>query len=215
MEEQRARSEGSKVGEAAVEHVWREVLDAVQKKSPGGVQFVGYEREEGEGKVIAIVKDGRLAIRATQGDEAILVTDVTPFYGEAGGQVGDRGVIARTGAEPMRFQVTDTQKPIPGIVAHHGKITGGGVAVGDVVKLEVDHALRTATRRNHSATHLLHWALRTVLGEQATQKGSLVGPDRLRFDFASGRSLTSEEIAHASAEPWPSSRKSTATSCAC
>jgi len=196
MEEQRARSEGSKVGEAAVEHVWREVLDAVQKKSPGGVQFVGYEREEGEGKVIAIVKDGRLAIRATQGDEAILVTDVTPFYGEAGGQVGDRGVIARTGAEPMRFQVTDTQKPIPGIVAHHGKITGGGVAVGDVVKLEVDHALRTATRRNHSATHLLHWALRTVLGEQATQKGSLVGPDRLRFDFASGRSLTSEEIAH-------------------
>jgi alanyl-tRNA synthetase len=195
MEEQRARSEGSKVGEAAIENVWRDVLDAVQKRSPGGVKFVGYEREEGEGKIVAIVKDGRLAIRATQGEEAILVTDATPFYGEAGGQVGDRGVIARTGAELMRFEVKDTQKPIPGIVAHHGKITAGGVAVGDVVKLEVDHALRTATRRNHSATHLLHWALRTVLGEQATQKGSLVGPDRLRFDFASGRALSTEEIA--------------------
>jgi alanyl-tRNA synthetase len=194
LEEQRARSEGSKVGEAAIEHVWRDVQDAVYRSSPGGTRFVGYEREEAEGKVVAIVKDGQLAIRATQGEEAILVTEVTPFYGESGGQVGDRGVIERRGDEPLRFEVSDTQKPIPGVFAHHGKITKGGVAVGDVVHLEVDHALRTATRRNHSATHLLHWALRTVLGEQATQKGSLVGPDRLRFDFASGRALTREEI---------------------
>jgi len=195
LEEQRARSEGSKVGEAAIEHVWREVLDAVQRKSPGGVRFVGYEREEGEGKIVAIVKDGQVAIRATQGEEAILVTDLTPFYGESGGQVGDRGVIERRGVEPMRFEVADTQKPIAGVVAHFGKVAKGGVAVGDAVHLEVDHALRTATRRNHSATHLLHWALRAVIGEQATQKGSLVAPDRLRFDFAHGRPLTREEIA--------------------
>jgi alanyl-tRNA synthetase len=191
---QQALAEGSKLPEQALEDVWREVADAVQRRSAGGVKFVGYEREEGEGKVVAIVKDGQLVIRAMQGEEAILVTEATPFYGEAGGQVGDRGVIERRGAEPMRFDVTDTQKPVAGVVAHYGKIARGGVAVGDSVHLLVDHGLRTATRRNHSATHLLHWALRTVLGEQAMQKGSLVGPDRLRFDFAHGKALTREEI---------------------
>jgi alanyl-tRNA synthetase len=198
LEAQRARSEGSKLGEQAIEHVWRDVLDAVNKKSPSGVKFVGYEREESEGRVIAIVKDGQLALRAMQGEEAILITDVTPLYGESGGQVGDRGVIEVRGQErgtvTTRFEVHDTQKPIAGVFAHFGKFTKGGVAVGDVVHLEVDHALRTATRRNHSATHLLHYALRTVLGETATQKGSLVGPDRLRFDFAYGKSLTRDEI---------------------
>jgi alanyl-tRNA synthetase len=194
MEEQRARSEGSKVGEAAIEHVWREVLDAAKRRSPEGVKFVGYDREDAEAKIVAIVKGGQLAIRATQGEEAILVTDVTPFYGEAGGQVGDRGVIERRSADPMRFEVADTQKPMTGLVAHRGKITKGGIAVGDAVRLEVDHEARTATRRNHSATHLLHWALRSVVGEQATQKGSLVGPDRLRFDFAHGKALSAEEI---------------------
>jgi alanyl-tRNA synthetase len=192
-QQERSRPEGP-VGEAPIEDVWREVLDAVQKRSAGGTKFVGYEREEAEGKVVAIVKDGQLAIRATQGDDAILVTDVTPFYGEAGGQVGDKGLIERRGADPLRFEVADTQKPIAGVIAHHGKVAKGGVAVGDVVHLEVDHALRTATRRNHSATHLLHWALRAVLGEQATQKGSLVGPDRLRFDFAHGGPMTRDEV---------------------
>ncbi|MGO9836431.1 MAG: alanine--tRNA ligase [Polyangiaceae bacterium] len=193
---QRARSADSKLNdEAAIEHVWREVLDAVQKKSPGGTKFVGYEREEAEGRVVAIVKEGGLAIRAMQGERATLVTDLTPFYGEAGGQAGDRGVIERRGAEPMRLEVSDTQKPIPGVVAHIGTLTRGAVAVGDAVHLVVDHEARTATRRNHSATHLLHWALRTVLGEQATQKGSLVGPDRLRFDFAHNSALTEEQIA--------------------
>jgi alanyl-tRNA synthetase len=184
LEEQRKRSEKSKLhDEKAVEDVWRKVLEKGTQ-----VRFTGYEREEGEGKILAIVKDGQLALRIEAGDEAQIVTDVTPFYGESGGQVGDKGTIAK------RFQVTDTQKPITGLVVHVGKLNEGSLAVGDSVKLEVDHALRTATRRNHSATHLLHWALRKVLGESATQKGSLVGPDRLRFDFAWGKPLSAEEI---------------------
>jgi alanyl-tRNA synthetase len=194
---ERAKPRGpadGQVGEEAIEQVWRDVLEAVRKTSPAGTKFVGYEREEVEGKVVAIVKDGQVVLRAIEGDDAILVTDITPFYGEAGGQVGDRGAIERRGAEPMRFEVHDTLKPIAGATAHHGKVTKGGVAIGDVVHLEVDHTLRTATRRNHSATHLLHWALREVLGRQATQKGSLVGPDRLRFDFAHGKAVTRDEI---------------------
>ena len=116
-----------------------------------------------------------------------IVTDSTPFYGESGGQVGDRGVIAGAGG---RFAVVDTQKPMTGLVVHLGKVEEGSVAVGEPVKLTVDHELRSATRRNHSATHLLHWALRRVLGEQAAQKGSLVGPDCLRFDFSHGKALS-------------------------
>jgi alanyl-tRNA synthetase len=194
LEAQRARSEGSKVGEVAIDQVWREVLDALRIKSGGAVKFLGYECEQAEGVVVAILKQGQLAIRAMQGEDAILVTDVTPFYGESGGQVGDKGTIERRGAESMRFEVTDTQKSSLGIFSHVGKVTQGGVAVGDPVHLAVNHELRAATRRNHSATHLLHWALRSVLGEQASQKGSLVGPDRLRFDFAHGRPLQGEEI---------------------
>ncbi len=188
LEDQRARSEGSKVGEAAVEEVWREAL---VKLGPAGVRFTGYEREEGKGKVAAIVKGGALSSRANAGEEVGLVTDVTPFYGEAGGQVGDRGTLR---GPASRFEVGDTQKPVPGLTVHLGKVVEGSVAVGDELVLEVDHAGRSATRRNHSATHLLHWALRTVLGEQAVQKGSLVGPDRLRFDFAHNRPLSAEEI---------------------
>ncbi len=196
LEEQRARSADSKLNdETAIDAVWREVLAAARKKEPAGTKFVGYEREEVEAHVVAIVKEGARAIRAMQGESAAIVTDVTPFYGESGGQVGDRGAVERRGAEPMRFEVGDTQKPIAGVVAQYGKVVKGAVAVGDVVHMVVDHELRSATRRNHSATHLLHWALRTVLGEQATQKGSLVSPERLRFDFAHNKALSPDEIA--------------------
>jgi alanyl-tRNA synthetase len=194
LDEQRARSEGSKLGDDAIEQVWHEVLDVIRKKSGASVQFVGYEREEAQATVVAIVRRGQLVIRAGEGEEAIVITDVTPFYGEAGGQVGDQGTIERAGIDPLAFDVADTQKPLAGVVAHVGRVRHGAVAVGDRVTLEVNHELRTATRRNHSATHLLHWALRTVLGEQATQKGSLVGPDRLRFDFAHNKPLQPEEI---------------------
>jgi alanyl-tRNA synthetase len=195
LEAQRARSEGSKLGEEAIQPVWRDVAAAVKDQAPGGIKFVGYDREDAEATVVALVKNGVLVSSAMQGDSVVVVTDLTPFYGESGGQMGDRGVIERRGSEPMRLAVADTQKPIAGIWAHTGTVEQGAVSVGDAVHLRVDHELRSATRRNHSATHLLHWALRTVLGEQASQKGSLVGPDRLRFDFAHGKAVTNEEIA--------------------
>ena len=197
LEEQRKRSEGSKVGEVAVEEVWRGALEKMQAVSAAGVRFVGYEREEGEGTVVAIVQGGKLVDRIVAGDEASIVTDATPFYGESGGQVGDKGTLAtsRTDDATDAFDVRETQKPMTGLVAHTGVVTRGEIAIGTKLFLEVDHALRTATRRNHSATHLLHWALRTVIGEQATQKGSLVGPDRLRFDFSHNKALTPDQIA--------------------
>jgi alanyl-tRNA synthetase len=183
---QQENSAGSAVGEAAVEKVWHEIVE-----KHGAVKFTGYEREDGEGKIVSIVKGGAIAQSANEGDDVTIVTDVTPFYGEAGGQVGDKGQIT---GKSGTFSVQDTQKPVTGMISHGGKVTRGSISIGEVVKLEVDHALRTATRRNHSATHLLHWALRTVLGETATQKGSLVGPERLRFDFAHGKSLSDDEV---------------------
>ncbi len=174
---------------AAVESVYREVLGKVPSSQ---VRFVGYEREKAEADVVALVKAGALVERASAGDEIELVLDRTPFYGEAGGQIGDRGVIS---AEGLRIDITDTQKPMTGLVVHHGEVRQGEVSVGLRVTAEVDHERREGTRRSHSATHLLHYALRRVLGEQAQQKGSLVEPDRLRFDFTSGRSLTAEERA--------------------
>jgi alanyl-tRNA synthetase len=186
LEIQKRQSAGSKVGEEATQKIWHEIVERF-----GAVKFTGYEREDGEGKVVAIVKGGAIVDSANEGDEVTIVTDVTPFYGEAGGQVGDRGQIT---GQTATFSVQDTQKPVTGMIAHAGKVTRGTITKGDAVKLEVDHALRTATRRNHSATHLLHWALRTVLGETATQKGSMVGPERLRFDFAHGKSLSEDEV---------------------
>ncbi|HEY1957562.1 MAG TPA: alanine--tRNA ligase [Polyangiaceae bacterium] len=186
LEAQKLRSAGSKVGEEAVEKVWHELVE-----KNGASKFTGYEAEEGSARVTAIVKGGQSVDRASEGEEVAIVVDVTPFYGESGGQVGDQGRIAAKNGE---FSVQDTHKPVTGMVAHAGKVVRGEIAVGDAVKLEVDHALRTATRRNHSATHLLHWALRTVLGETATQKGSLVGPDRLRFDFAHGKALSEDDV---------------------
>jgi len=195
LKDQQSRSEGSKLNdENAISGVWRETL-ATLSALPNGVRFVGYDREDDEGRVVAIVKERQLVPRAIQGEEVAVVTDLTPFYGEAGGQVGDKGVIEQRGSEPMRFQVADTQKPMTGLIAHLGRVQEGAISVGDVVHLVVDHERRSATRRNHSATHLLHWALRTVLGEQATQKGSLVAADRLRFDFSHNKALSADEIA--------------------
>ncbi len=191
---QRARSEHSKIGDIAVGDVWRKAMDAARAAENGAetvIRFTGYEREEEHGKIVAIVRSAELVPRANAGDEVGVVVDVTPFYGEAGGQVGDRGTIRAGGGA---LDVTDTQKPVAGLVVHHGKVRDGAIAVGDAVELRVDHDARSATRRNHSATHLLHWALRRVVGDHVAQKGSLVGPDRLRFDFSHGKGLTQEQI---------------------
>jgi alanyl-tRNA synthetase len=188
MEEARGKSEF--VGRsAAIEQVYR---DALTKIPAGEVRFTGYDREDGDATIVAIIKGGALSERAQAGDKVEVVLDVTPFYGESGGQIGDRGTLS---APAGALVVHDTQKPVAGLVVHQGEVTRGELAVGAPVRALVDGERRGATRRSHSATHLLHYALRQVLGEQAQQKGSLVEPDRFRFDFTSGRGLTLDERA--------------------
>jgi len=196
MEEARERSQGSKVGSEGAAEVYPPILQAL-KDGPGPVRFVGYERETAEGTIVALIEDGAKVDRLEERDDserkpAEIVATVTPFYGEKGGQAGDAGRI-RVG--DAVFVVTDTQIPMEGLVTHHGYVEQGTIASGAEAMLEVDHGLRAATRRNHSATHLLHWGLREALGPTATQKGSLVGPDRLRFDYSATKPLTAEEIA--------------------
>ena len=174
------------VGDQAVEGVYHELAEELP-----ATEFLGYEQEQATSRLAAIIHDGGRVTRLEPGQEGQLVTNATPFYAESGGQVGDRGVIL---AGEARFVVSDTQKPRDGLFVHVGKLEGAPLEVGAEVRLEVDHDSRTRTRRNHSATHLLHWALRTVLGEQAMQKGSLVGPDRLRFDYAGSRPLEADEL---------------------
>ncbi|HYJ10906.1 MAG TPA: alanine--tRNA ligase [Polyangiaceae bacterium] len=172
----------------AVEGVYREAL---AKLPEGGVRFSGYEKTRDSSEIVAIVKAGALSDVATAGDEVELVTRETPFYGAAGGQVGDTGVI---NAGTAKLTVEDSQRPISGLIVHRGKVTAGSLKVGQSAELLVDEARRDRIRRNHSATHLLHLALRKVLGAHAQQKGSLVGPDRLRFDFTHTKPLTPQEI---------------------
>jgi alanyl-tRNA synthetase len=186
LERARERSAGSKVGEAAVEAVYKELA---QSLSP--VEFLGYDAERATGKVVALLRGGQRVPRLEAGDAGELVTDRTPFYAESGGQVGDRGEIQLDGAH---FAVEDTIRPRDGLTVHRGRMTRGSLDLGAAVELLVDGPLRAATRRNHSATHLLHWALRSVVGPHAMQKGSLVGPDRLRFDYSAAQALTAVEI---------------------
>jgi alanyl-tRNA synthetase len=188
LDEARKRSEFKGV-EQAVEAVYRSALEQV----PGGeVRFTGYERDADMSKVVALVRAGELVDRVSTGDAVEVVLERTPFYGESGGQIGDQGIIE---AEGLRIEISDTLKPVAGSVVHRGQVVTGSLEVGQVVQLQVDVVRRERTRRNHSATHLLHWALRQVLGPQAQQKGSLVGPDRLRFDFTHGQPLTDEQVA--------------------
>ena len=174
-------------GEKAVENVYHELANELP-----ATEFLGYERERAKSTITALIANGARVDRLEPGSEGQLVAKASPFYAESGGQVGDRGVIR---AGDARFVVTDTQKPRDGLFVHVGRLEGAPLEMGAEIELEVDHALRSGTRKNHSATHLLHWALRTVLGPQAMQKGSLVGPDRLRFDYAGSRPMTDEELA--------------------
>jgi alanyl-tRNA synthetase len=153
--------------------------------------FTGYEQLSGSGKVLAIVRDGERVDSLAAGDSGGIVLDQTPFYAESGGQVGDRGVLRAAGAT---FAVEDTHRSGDAHV-HHGTLRQGRIAVGDVLTAEVDRALRAATMLNHSATHLLHAALRQVLGRHVTQKGSLVAPDKLRFDFSHYEAVSPDQLA--------------------
>ncbi|MFI5297685.1 MAG: alanine--tRNA ligase, partial [Polyangiales bacterium] len=168
-----------------------DAFHAIANELGATTDFVGYTREEGESEILALVLNGVRVTTLGAGDEAEVIVRATPFYAESGGQVGDRGTI-RAGS--ATFTVHETHKPVGALVVHTGKLTGGALKVGEKVSLEIDHERRSATRRNHSATHLLHYALRTVLGEHVQQKGSLVGPDRLRFDYAHGRAVADDQL---------------------
>ncbi len=190
MERQRAeaRKAWAGSGETATERVWFEVREEV-----GATEFLGYAAERAEAQVRALVVDGKRVDRAEPGAEVALVVNQTPFYGESGGQVGDTGVI--TGPGGARVVVSDTQKKLGDLHVHVGRLEGGPLAVGDTVELRIDGERRARIRANHSATHLLHAALRRRLGDHVTQKGSLVAPERLRFDFSHPKPLSPEDIA--------------------
>jgi alanyl-tRNA synthetase len=158
----------------------------------GDTEFLGYDAEEAEGLVVAILVDGARADEARAGQAVELVLDRSPFYAESGGQVGDTGLAFHTGpgSSAVEVAIEDTIKPRAGMHVHRGVVRHGTVAVGSRLVMQVDRARRSAIRRNHSATHLLHHALRAELGEHVTQKGSLVSPERLRFDFSHNRAIT-------------------------
>lgn len=176
-------------GDTADESVWFGLQDEI-----GGTEFLGYKHEEGEGGLVAIVKDGEVVSSLKKGEEASLLFNQTPFYALSGGQVGDKGRIVF--ADGGVFEVTDTLKKLGNLFVHMGKLEKGSVKVGQSAVLTVDSTRRTAIRSNHSATHLLHEALRETLGDHVAQKGSLVDDGRLRFDFSHTKPMDENEIRH-------------------
>ena len=188
MERQRekARASWAGSGDAATEAVWFKL-----RENLGATEFLGYETEGAEGVVAALVKDGKEVDALQAGETGAVIVNQTPFYGESGGQVGDTGLMR---ADSVRFTVSDTQKKAADVFVHSGVVEEGTLKVGDALRLEVDHVRRSAIRRHHSATHILHEALRQVLGDHVAQKGSLVAPDRLRFDFSHPKPMTAQEI---------------------
>jgi alanyl-tRNA synthetase len=187
-QKRRAREAWKGSGEKADDAIWFDLSQEL-----GATEFVGYSTETAQGQVVAILKNGTRVDSASAGDKVTVLTNQTPFYAESGGQMGDAGAIVSGGNALMH--VEDTQKPLGLLHAHIGSITSSTLKVGDDVTLEVDHARRTQTRANHSATHLLHEALRRVLGNHVTQKGSLVAFDRLRFDISHPKAITMDELA--------------------
>lgn len=188
MERQKAeaRSHWAGSGDKATETIWFEL-----KEKHGASEFLGYDTETAEGVVQALVKDGASVASASAGDKVQIVVNQTPFYGESGGQMGDTGVIT---SDTAKIEIADTQKKGEGLFVHIGSVVEGTVKAGDAVALTVDHWRRSRLRANHSATHLLHEALREVLGTHVAQKGSLVAPERLRFDVSHPKPMTADEL---------------------
>jgi alanyl-tRNA synthetase len=185
-----ARAAWAGSGEAKDAEVWFEIAE-----QHGATEFLGYETEKAEGQILAIVDDGRKIAGLEQGKAAWVVTNQTPFYGESGGQVGDTGWLRSIEDHDIHGSVSDTQRFAGGrVFAHRVTLEAGALKAGAPIRLEVDHTRRTAIRANHSATHLLHEALREALGEHVAQRGSLNAPDRLRFDFSHQKALSPEEL---------------------
>lgn len=184
----RAAWKGS--GAKASDDLWFDIAEET-----GSTEFIGYSADVGEGEVVALVKDGARVDQATTGDTVAIIVNQTPFYAESGGQVGDTGTI--TSDAGLRAAVTETSKQLGRIFVHHAMVESGAIKVGDAVRLQIDVARRAQIRANHSATHLLHEALRQRLGTHVAQKGSLVAPERLRFDVSHPVAMTAEELADA------------------
>jgi alanyl-tRNA synthetase len=183
---EKARAAWAGSGDTATENVWFPLREKV-----GATEFLGYETETAEGVVAALVKDGNEVESLKAGEAGAIVLNQTPFYAESGGQVGDTGMMTGDG---VRFRVTDTQKKASDLFVHLGTVEHGTLKTGTALILEVDHTRRSSIRANHSATHLLHEALRQVLGDHIAQRGSLVAPDRLRFDFVHPKPITPDEL---------------------
>ncbi|WP_440930655.1 alanine--tRNA ligase [Candidatus Pelagibacter sp.] len=181
-----ARKNWKGSGDSAVEQVWYGI-----KEKHGATEFIGYENDQAQGVVKSLLKSSKEVTVLSEGDEGMIIVNQTPFYGESGGQVGDTGMISN---ENFRFEVTDVQKKLGDLFVHYGKVLSGFVKVDENIEMNIDIERRNNTRAYHSATHLLHESLRRVLGEHVTQKGSLVEPDRLRFDFSHMKPISSEEI---------------------
>jgi alanyl-tRNA synthetase len=188
MDRQRAKARAAWAGsgDTASETIWFPLRDKL-----GATEFLGYETETAEGVVAALVKDGKEVESLTAGESGAIVLNQTPFYAESGGQVGDTGLLI---GEGLRFRVSDTQKKAGDLFVHQGTVEQGTLKPGTALQLEVDHTRRSSIRANHSATHLLHEALRQVLGDHIAQRGSLVAPDRLRFDFVHQKPITQDEL---------------------
>jgi alanyl-tRNA synthetase len=184
---EKARAAWAGSGDTASEGVWYPLREKL-----GATEFLGYETETAEGVVGALVKDGKEVAKLAAGESGAVVLNQTPFYAESGGQVGDTGVLS---GEGVRFRVTDTQKKAGDLFVHVGIVEEGTLKPGAALQLEVDHSRRSSIRAHHSATHLLHEALRQVLGDHIAQRGSLVAPDRLRFDFVHPKPISPDELA--------------------
>jgi alanyl-tRNA synthetase len=188
MDRQRAKARAAWAGsgDTASENVWFPLREKL-----GATEFLGYETESAEGVVAGLVKDGKDVDSLKTGETGAIVLNQTPFYAESGGQVGDTGMMT---GEGVRFRVTDSQKKAGDLFVHQGIVEQGTLKPGTALLLQVDHARRSSIRANHSATHLLHEALRQVLGDHIAQRGSLVAPDRLRFDFVHQKPITADEL---------------------
>jgi alanyl-tRNA synthetase len=183
---EKARAAWAGSGDTATENVWFPLHEKL-----GATEFLGYETETAEGVVAALVQDGKEVDSLKPGDSGAIVLNQTPFYAESGGQVGDTGLMT---GEGVRFRVTDTQKKAGDLFVHLGTVEQGTLKPGVALLLEVDHARRSSIRAHHSATHILHEALRQVLGDHIAQRGSLVAPDRLRFDFVHQKPISADEL---------------------